>query len=151
MRKTGSLAKLRRGGVNVLSDTTRIEAGSPAFGRALEQLVFCELRACLAYNRSPAALTFWRTTDGSEVDFVIGDAVAVEVKGTGAVTRRDLTGLRRIADETALRRRIVVCTESAARIVDGIEILPINEFLHSLWNGDVIDSHVPAPLRRHSR
>ncbi len=44
------------------------------------------------------------------------------MKGTGAVTRRDLTGLRRIADETALRRRIVVCTESAARIVDGIEI-----------------------------
>lgn len=141
LRKPASHAKLYLfdvGVANVLSDTTRVEAGSPAFGRALEQLVFCELRACLAYNRSPDALTFWRTTDGSEVDFVIGDAVAIEVKGTGAVTRRDLTGLRRIADETALRRRIVVCTESAARIVDGIEILPVNEFLHALWNGDVV-------------
>lgn len=147
-RKPASHAKLYLfdvGVANVLSDTTRIEAGSPAFGRALEQLVFCELRACLAYNRSPAALTFWRTTDGSEVDFVIGDAVAVEVKGTGAVTRRDLTGLRRIADETALRRRIVVCTESAARIVDGIEILPINEFLHTLWNSDLIERAAHGP------
>ena len=147
-RKPASHAKLYLfdvGVANVLSDTTRIEAGSPAFGRALEQLVFCELRACLAYNRSPDALTFWRTTDGSEVDFVIGDAVAIEVKGTGAVTRRDLTGLQRIADETALRRRIVVCTESAARIVDGIEILPVNEFLHALWNGDVVAGHAPAP------
>ncbi len=141
-RKPASHAKLYLfdvGVANVLSDTTRIEAGSPAFGRALEQLVFCELRACLAYDRSPDALTFWRTTDGSEVDFVIGDAVAIEVKGTGAVTRRDLTGLRRIADETALRRRIVVCTESAARIVEGIEILPVNEFLHALWNGDILE------------
>ena len=117
------------------SDTTRIEAGSPAFGRALEQLVFCELRACLAYSRSPDTLTFWRTTDGSEVDFVIGDDVAIEVKGTGAVARRDLTGLRRIADETALRRRIV----------DGIEILPVEEFLHALWNGDLIGSDASAP------
>ena len=73
-RKPASHAKLYLfdvGVANVLADTTRIEAGSPAFGRALEQLVFCELRACLAYHRSPDALTFWRTTDGSEVDFVI--------------------------------------------------------------------------------
>ena len=73
-RKPASHAKLYLfdvGVANVLSGTTRIEAGSPAFGRALEQLVFCELRACLAYYRSPDALTFWRTTDGSEVDFVI--------------------------------------------------------------------------------
>jgi predicted AAA+ superfamily ATPase len=153
-RKPASHAKLYLfdvGVANVLAGTTRVEAASPAFGRALEQLVFCELRACLAYNRSPDALTFWRTTDGSEVDFVIGDDVAIEVKGTGAVIRRDLTGLRRIADETALRRRIVVCTESAARIVDGIEILPVRRFLHALWNGGVIDSHAPAPLPIHNR
>ena len=92
-------------------------------------------------------MTFWRTTDGSEVDFVIGDDVAIEVKGTGAVTRRDLTGLRRIAAETPLRRRIVVCTESAARIVDGIEIVPVREFLHALWNSDLIESHAPTPAR----
>ena len=152
-RKPASHAKLYLfdvGVANVLSDTTRIEAGSPAFGRALEQLVFCELRACLAYNRSPAALTFWRTTDGSEVDFVIGDELAIEVKGTGAVTRRDLTGLRRIADETALRRRIVVCTESAARVVDGIEIFPVRQFLHALWTGDLIDSCTSTPAHPQS-
>ena len=149
-RKPASHAKLYLfdvGVANVLAGTTRVEAASPAFGRALEQLVFCELRACLAYNRSPDALTFWRTTDGSEVDFVIGDDVAIEVKGTGAVTRRDLTGLRRIAAETPLRRRIVVCTESAARIVDGIEIVPVREFLHALWNSDLIESHAPTPAR----
>ena len=39
------------GVANVLAGITRIEAGSAAFGRALEHLVFCELRARLAYSR----------------------------------------------------------------------------------------------------
>jgi predicted AAA+ superfamily ATPase len=59
-------------------------------------------------------------------------------------------GLRRIADETALRRRIVVCTESAARVVDGIEIFPVRQFLHALWTGDLIDSCTSTPAHPQS-
>ena len=127
------------GVANVLAGITRIEAGSAAFGRALEQLVFCELRARLGYGRDPRPLTFWRTTDGSEVDFVVGDSVAIEVKASGAVAPRDLTGLRRLAEEVPLRRRIVVCGESVPRIIDGIELLPVREFLAALWDGSILD------------
>ena len=137
-RKPVSHAKLYFfdvGVANVLADVTHIAAGSPTFGPALEQLVFCELRAWLAYARDPRPLSFWRTADGSEVDFVVGDSAAIEVKATGAVTNRDLTGLRRLAEETPLAHRIVVCRESAARVVDGIRILPVTEFLRDLWNG----------------
>ena len=123
------------GVANVLADVTHIAAGSPTFGPALEQLVFCELRAWLAYARDPRSLSFWRTADGSEVDFVVGDTAAIEVKATGAVTNRDLTGLRRLAEETPLKHRIVVCRESAPRLVDGIRILPVTEFLRGLWSG----------------
>ena len=127
------------GVANVLAGTTRIEAGSAAFGRALEHLVFCELSARLGYSRDARPLTFWRTADGSEVDFVVGDSVAIEVKASGAVARRDLVGLRRLAEEVPLRRRILVCSESAPRIVDGIELLPVEEFLAALWNGAILD------------
>jgi len=126
------------GVANALAGVTHVRPGSPAFGRALEHLIFCELRAWQAYHRDHRGLTYWRTADGSEVDFVAGDAAAIEVKATGAVTGRDLTGLRRIAEEATWQRRIVVCTESAARVVAGIEIVPVREFLHRLWNGDVI-------------
>ena len=126
------------GVANVLAGVTRIEAGSAAFGRALEHLIFCELRAWLGYSRDSSPLTFWRTTDGSEVDFVVGDSVAIEVKATGAVVPRDLTGLRRLAEEVPLRRRILVCSESAPRIVDGIEVVPVRDFLDALWGGEVI-------------
>ena len=103
-RKPASRAKLYFfdvGVANLLAGITRVEAGSPAFGLALEQLIFCELSAWLSYSRDARPLTFWRTVDGSEVDFVVGETAAIEVKATGAVTRRDLTGLRRLADETA--------------------------------------------------
>ena len=114
------------------------EAGSPTFGLALEQLVFCELRAWLAYARDDRPLAYWRTADGSEVDFVVGDSAAIEVKATGSVTRRDLNGLRRLAEETPLAHRIVVCREPAARVVDGIRILPVMEFLRALWDGELL-------------
>lgn len=69
---------------------------------------------------------------------MVGDAAAIEVKATGAVTGRDLTGLRRIAEEASWQRRVVVCAEAAARVVDGIEIVPVREFLHRLWDGAII-------------
>ena len=126
------------GVANALAGVTQVRPGSPVFGRALEHLICCELRAWQSYHRDRRSLTYWRTADGSEVDFVVGDAAAIEVKATGAVTGRDLTGLRRIAEEASWQRRIVVCAETAARVVDGIEIMPAREFLHRLWNGAVI-------------
>ena len=72
------------------------------------------------------------------MDFVVGDATAIEVKATGTVTGRDLRGLRRLAEETPLAHRIVVRGESAARVVDGIRILPVRDFLGALWRGDLL-------------
>ena len=66
------------------------------------------------------------------------------MKASAAVAPRDLTGLRRLAEEVRLRRRIVVCSESAPRIIDGIEVLPVREFLAALWDGAILDEHTRA-------
>ena len=126
------------GVANALASVGEIRAGGPSFGPALEQLVFCELSAWLAYARDPRPLSYWRTADGSEVDFVIGDEAGIEVKATASVTSRDLTGLRRLAAETPLRTRIVVCREPVTRVVEGIRILPVGDFLSALWAGDLL-------------
>ena len=126
------------GVANALASVGEIRAGGPSFGPALEQLVFCELSAWLAYARDPRPLSYWRTAEGSEVDFVIGDEVGIEVKATASVTSRDLTGLRRLAAETPLRTRIVVCREPVMRVVEGIRILPVGDFLSALWAGDLL-------------
>jgi predicted AAA+ superfamily ATPase len=70
------------GVANALMKRGEIRPGSELFGPALEHQVFLELRAYLDYRRIDRPLTFWRTHGGHEVDFLIGDEVAIEVKGS---------------------------------------------------------------------
>jgi len=78
------------------------------------------------------------THAGSEVDFVVGDSVAIEVKGSGRVSDRDLKGLRMFSEEVRLRRKLVVCAEKERRRTsDGIEIMPVDDFFEWLWRGDL--------------
>ena len=108
------------------------------YGRALEHLIFLELRAYLDYTRNRSALTFWRTYTQHEVDFLIGDTIAIEVKAKERVVDHDLRGIRALAEELRLSRKIVVSNELWRRKTeDEIEIIPVEEFLHELWDGKV--------------
>ena len=130
-RKPVSHAKLYFfdvGVANVLGDVTHIAAGSPTFRPGPRAARLLRAAGVAGLRRDPRPLSFSRTADGSEVDFVVGDTVGIEVKATRAVTNRDLTALRRLAEETPLTHRIVVCRESAARVVEGIRIVPVMEF-----------------------
>jgi predicted AAA+ superfamily ATPase len=89
---------------NVLAGRLEVKPGTPSFGRAMEHLTCCELRAWQEYRREDRRFTFWRAHDGSEADFVIGDEIAIDVKGSPPVTDRDPAGLRRLAEETSLRK-----------------------------------------------
>lgn len=110
------------------------------FGRALEHLMLMELRAHAAYTGGDYAIRFWRTKTGREVDFVLGDGeIAIEVKGSNQVERKDLRGLKAFADDHKPRHSILVCTEPDERLTDnGIRILPWSLFLERLWAGEII-------------
>jgi predicted AAA+ superfamily ATPase len=127
------------GVANVLAKRGPVEPGSELFGRALEHFVFLELRAYLDYRRLDHQLTYWRSRSQFEVDFVIGDEVAVEVKGKSLVSNRDLKGLQALSEDVTLRRQILVCTErEPRRLDDGIDVLPIETFLRKLWGGEIL-------------
>ncbi|TVQ20831.1 MAG: ATP-binding protein [Spirochaetaceae bacterium] len=125
------------GVAHALAGTTALDDHTAEYGRALEQLIFMEIRAWRSYRRDDRPFGFWRTTDGMEVDFLLGSQAAIEVKATANATRADTRGLADIAGEADFRRRILVCREPVRRIVDGIEILPIHTFLDELWSGKV--------------
>ena len=128
------------GVANTLRRTGAIEPGSDAYGRALEHLVFLELRAWLDYRRRDNPLTYWRSRSQLEVDFVVGDAVAIEVKAKSRVSTRDYKGLLALAEEVPLRRKLVVCHEPRRRREDnGVEIVPVREFLSALWGDSIIE------------
>jgi len=98
-----------------------------------------ELLAHRVYSELNYDVNFWRTKSGLEVDFVLGHGeVAIEVKGTNRVDNTDLRPLKTFCREYRPSRAIVVCNESAARLHEGIHILPWRDFLKLLWNGEVI-------------
>jgi predicted AAA+ superfamily ATPase len=116
-----------------------VEERGEAFGRALEHFVLMEILAHRSYRGLGHGIHFWRTKNGLEVDFVLGDGeVAVEVKGASRVDPSDLRSLRAFVEDNRPGRAILVCNERAPRVVEGIEILPWREFLTRLWGGDVL-------------
>jgi len=139
-RKSVSSVKLYffdLGVARVLAGRQRPVRDSTEWGQALEQCIYQELRAWLSYFGDGRELCYWRTRDGREVDFIVGNELAIEVKSTKNLTVKDLRNLRDIADENIWHERIVVCREPAERKTDdGILILPVTSFLTRLWSGE---------------
>ena len=109
------------------------------FGKYFEHYIFMELRAFLDYRKKRSSLSYWRTTSGFEVDFILGDAVAIEAKTTRKADKRDVKGLQALMEEGICRRFILVCREERPRkLENGIEIMPWKYFLELLWAGEVL-------------
>ena len=113
----------------------RFRPGTPEFGVALETLVMHELLSHRDYV-SGEPLGYWRSTSGFEVDFILGDHTAVEVKAKEAVSHQDLRSLEALAEEKKLKRYLCVCLEPRPRRVKGITVLPLAHFLGALWGGE---------------
>lgn len=120
---------------NSLAGRRNVTAGSESFGKCFEHFLFTELRAWLDYTRDPRPLTFWRDIHGHEVDFVIGDDIAIEVKGTASVHLQSLKGMRMLCEEVPMRHKLAVSMDPAPRRLDDIDVLPWREFLTRLWGG----------------
>jgi uncharacterized protein len=129
------------GVVNHLAKRGALARGGELYGKALENWVFHELSAAIAYTESSAELSYWRLASGIEVDFVIDAArVAIEVKASARITSDHLKGLRAIIeDQPRVQRRIVVCLESRRRRTeDGIDVLPVDAFVAELAAGSLL-------------
>ena len=109
--------------------------GTPEFGEAFETYLMHELTSYSDYV-SGEPLSFWRSTTGFEVDFIIGDHTAIEVKAKSNLSRQELRSLRALAEEKRLKRYLCVSLEPRARKVEGMLVIPFKQFLEALWSGD---------------
>lgn len=108
------------------------------FGNSLESFIYQEL---WAYSElvSKLKLNFWRSTTKIEVDFIVNNKIAIEVKSTSVPNDNHLKGLRKLMEEERLKEFILVCLVDAPRTTnDGIKILPISDFLNSLWSSKLV-------------
>lgn len=54
------------------------------------------------------------------------------------VDDRDRRGLRLFGETHRPRLSIVVCNETAERVVDGLRIVPWRQFFRELWAGEIV-------------
>ena len=105
-------------------------------GILLEHLVASELHRRAGPLWPEAALSHYRTRSGAEVDFVleVGREVwGIEVKASRRVDRRMLSGLSSLSRRSSrCARRIVVFLGTRRQLVDGVEVIPLEEFLREL-------------------
>ncbi len=107
--------------------------GTPEFGEAFETYLMHELVSYSDYV-SGEPLSYWRSTSGFEVDFILGDRTAIEVKAKENLSTQDLKPLRALAEEKKLKRYLCVSLEPRRRNLENLTLLPLREFLEALWS-----------------
>ena len=125
------------GVANTLREVEHLDPGSNLFGSSFEQFIACEIRACLSYRNVRLPLKFWNSKSGFEVDFIIGDHTAVEVKSGKKITKYDHKGLLALKEEKKWKTLIIVSQDPVpARFSSGIQHIYWEKFLDRLWRGD---------------
>lgn len=123
-------------GVTAALQEREFRFGTPGFGEAFETYIMHELTCYRDYaSREEEALSYWRSTSGFEVDYIVGDHTAIEVKAKEIIASSDLKSLNALAEENKLKRYLCVSLETRRRQVGKVTILPYREFLDSLWGG----------------
>ncbi|MFO8236166.1 MAG: DUF4143 domain-containing protein, partial [Bacteroidales bacterium] len=104
-----------------------------------EHFIYHELYSHRHYSGINYPLSYWRTTSGTEVDFILGDhEVAIEVKSSEQVQSRHMKGLKYFSEEYKTKKQILVSNDPQPRKTGNIEIMPWRHFLDKLWDGDII-------------
>ena len=121
-------------GVVSMLQGRRFRPGTPEFGEAFETYLMHELTSYSHYI-SGETISYWRSTSGFEVDFIVGDHTAVEVKAKENLSAYDLKPLQALAEEKKLKRYLCVSLEPRMRKIGDVTVLPYKEFLEALWSG----------------
>lgn len=126
------------GVTNTLAKRGEVFAKSKLFGDCFEHFIILEIRAYLSYYRKKEELSYWRSVSQFEVDCIVGNRLAIEVKSTDLVQSKNLKGLKVLKEEGLIERYILVSLDPTYRKVDSIEVYPWKQFLHELWEGKLV-------------
>ncbi|MBI1870600.1 MAG: ATP-binding protein [Chlamydiae bacterium] len=121
------------GVTHTLTGTKTLDRNSNLYGASFEQFIGMELRAYLSYRRIKEPLSFWRSLHGYEVDFVVGDHTAIEVKDTQRVSQYDMKGLKALKEEAVFKEYYLISQDPIEMKKDGVTVIYWENFLKKLW------------------
>ena len=122
---------------HTLANITNITPKTDLFGQAFEHFIAMEIRAWLDYRRINKPLSYWCSTHGAEVDFIIGDEIAIEVKTTHEIHDKHLKNLNLLIEEDICKKYMIVSFDKINRKKGLIDILHWETFLMRLWRDEI--------------
>ena len=127
------------GVTNTLCHRQFIEKKSELFGKVFEHFIILEMRAFLSYFRKRIQMAYWRSTSQMEVDLIIGNDVAIEIKSSKDIQDKHLKSLRALKEEKLIKKYLLISLVRQKRVTDDkIEIWPWETFLNKLWKGKIV-------------
>lgn len=112
-----------------------LDSPSEIDGAALETLFLQHLRAYNDYFDWQFEISYWRTTNGVEVDFILygpKGLFAFEIKRTSSVSPKDLRGLNTFCEDYPEAKAFLVCGVNRKEYHGPIQIIPYLECIKSL-------------------
>ncbi len=120
-------------------------------GEDLETYIYHELKCYREYRRKKFEISYWRSKNQSEVDFIVSESIggssarmrhlAIEVKTSRRITGSDFSGLRALAEEDLDLKKVLVNPNTLSRVTDdGIDVLSVDDFLEELWSDRMLPS-----------
>ena len=125
--------------VHAIREVEHLEPQSDLYGRAFEHFIINEIRAYLSYKGIRKKMFYWQSTSQYEVDLIIGDIIAIEIKSSNKVIpKQDYKGLRAIAEEKKWKHLLVVSRDEVEQQQYGIQSINWMTFLNNLWTGKYV-------------
>ena len=132
---TGKFYFFDPGITHTLAGTQTLDRNSNLYGKSFEQFIGMEIRAYLSYKRRKLQFSYWRSTHGYEVDFLVGRETAVEVKASQKISQRDFKGLKALEEEKIFKNYILVSQDPINTRDNNFQALYWKKFLDNLWAG----------------
>jgi uncharacterized protein len=125
---------------NHLLGRQQVSPKTPEYGLTFEHFIYHELKCYAHYSGKKFTISYWRTTSGFEVDFILGNhEVAIEVKSSDNVGHKASKNLLAFKEEYDVGKMIIVCQEDHPRLSShGVMIMPWRLFLDRLWTGEYL-------------
>ena len=123
--------------VHALCGVKTLNEHSNFYGRSFEHFVANEIKIYSSYFRKDDPLQYWQSRYGHEVDLIIGDHTAIEVKSSKRISKSDLKGLNILSEEKKLKQLLIISQDEIPANFKGIKSMHWKNFLKKLWNHEI--------------
>lgn len=126
------------GVMHYLNEVQHLDRASDLYGRAFEHWIGLELRSYLSYRRIKQKMAFWQSQQHLEVDFLVGNTFAFEVKSSKRIANANLKGLMALAEENVFKKYYLISQDPHPQVINNIICLPWQDFIEQLWADKII-------------